>query len=312
MSIKKIPIVFSIDKKMEIPAGVCLFSLLANAGKDTFYDIFILHGEEEDFSDSCIKSLCSKFPLCRITFRTVHDVFHNAFEIRGITKATYYKLLIPEVIPEYDTVLFSDVDVIFREDQSHYLDVDLGDCFFAGVNSVPVMNEDYLSYIQSIGLSPSDGYFYAGNLIVNAKLLREKNMVPVFLNHIQHQYRFQDMDIMNLSCHGHIKPLPPAFCLSVNYYEAIVNEREKLRSEYAEDEMNYAIDKGIVHYNGAKPWNDVCLNMDIWWEYYRRSPFFDEKFAFDFWYGQTYRVEKMSLMKRIKLVGRYFRKGGRK
>ena len=210
---KTIPIVFAFDKKMEIPAGVCLFSLLANAGKDSFYDIFILHGEEDDFTDSCIKRLCDQFPHCRIIFRAVSDVFQNAFEIRGITKATYYKLLIPEVIPEYDTVLFSDVDVIFREDLSQYLVIDLDDCFFAGVNSVPVMNDDYLSYIQSIGLSPVDGYYYGGNLVINVRLLREKNMVPVFLNLIQHQYKFQDMDIINLSCHGHIKSLPPPFSM---------------------------------------------------------------------------------------------------
>ena len=309
---KTTPIVFAFDKKMEMPAGVCLYSLLANAGKDTFYDVFILHGEEDDFTGSGINRLQDLFPQCRITFRTIRSVFNGAFEIRGITKATYYKLLIPELIPEYDTLLYSDVDVIFREDLSHYMDVDLGDCFFASVNSAPVMNDDYLSYIKSIGLSPSDGYFYAGNLIVNAKLLREKNMVPVFQSHLQNKYRFQDMDIINLSCHGHIKPLPPAFCLSVKYYEAIVDEREKLSPLYADDEMDHALEKGIVHYNGDKPWNNVCLNMDIWWDYYRRSPFFDDRFAFDFWFGQTYRVERMSLMKRIKLVGRYFRKGGRK
>jgi lipopolysaccharide biosynthesis glycosyltransferase len=297
---------------MEMPAGVCIFSLLANADKDTFYDIFVLHDAEDDFTDSCILRLCGQFPNCRISFRAVSDVFRDAFEIRGITRATYYKLLIPEVIPEYDKVLYSDVDVIFREDQSHYLDIDMDGCFFASVNSVPVMNKDYLSYIQSIGLSPSEGYFYAGNLVVNAKLLRERNMVPVFLKHLDKHYRFQDMDIINLSCSGRIKSLPPAFCLSGTYYEAIVSKREKLLSEYTGEELDYAVKKGIVHYNGPKPWKESCLNMDIWWEYYRNSVFFDEKFAFDFWFGQTFLLERMTLMKRIKLVGRYFREGGRK
>jgi lipopolysaccharide biosynthesis glycosyltransferase len=62
---------------------------------------------------------------------------------------------------------------------------------------------------------------------------------------------------------------------------------------------------GIVHYNGAKPWNGPCLNMDIWWDYYRRSPFFDEKFCYDFWNNQRNLLVKMPLLKRIKLLLRY-------
>ena len=90
-----------------------------------------------------------------------------------------------------------------------------------------------------------------------------------------------------------------------------MNNREHLNTYYTDEEMDYALKYGIVHYNGAKPWKDVCLNMDIWWDYYRKSIFFDEQFAHDFWYNQTYRIEKMSLWKRVKQVARYFRKGGR-
>ena len=84
-----------------------------------------------------------------------------------------------------------------------------------------------------------------------------------------------------------------------------------MKGIYGTDEINHALISGIVHYNGAKPWKEVCPNMDIWWAYYRRSIFYDEEFTHRFWKDQTYRLEKMSLMKRIKLVGRYFRKGGR-
>ena len=38
-----------------------------------------------------------------------------------------------------------------------------------------------------------------------------------------------------------------------------------------------------MHYTGDKLWNSPCLRGDIWWEYYRRSPFFDA----GFYYRQT-------------------------
>ena len=49
------------------------------------------------------------------------------------------------------------------------------------------------------------------------------------------------------------------------------------------------------------------MNMDIWWDYFRKSPFFDESFCFDFWEEQTFLLERTSLAKRIKMLLRYFR-----
>ena len=309
---KTIPIVFAFDKRIEMPAGVAITSLLANADKDTFYDIFILHSDRFDFSDSKIKSLAAQFPNCNITFREVKNEFVGAFEIRGITETCYYRLLIPELIPEYDKVLYSDVDVIFREDLAKYYDTPLDGCYFGSVNSVPVMNDDYLSYIKSRGISPEGGYYYSGNLLINSRKILEDNKLAEFRSHREQKYKFQDMDIINLTCGGYIKPLPLSFCMTVNYYEAIVNERSQMEAFFTDKELDDALRNGIIHYNGAKPWNETCLNMDIWWCYYRKSIFFDQKYALVFWHNQTYRLERMSLMKRIKLVGRYFKKGGRK
>lgn len=308
---KTIPIAFAFDKRIEMPAGVAIYSLLSHSAEDSFYDIFILHSDLLDFSHSPVRKLAELFPRCRITFRPVKDEFVGAFEIRGITETCYYRLLIPELIPEYDKILYSDADVIFREDLGKYYDIPMEDKYFGSVNSVPVMNGDYLSYIKGLGLNPEKGYFYSGNLIINSKKLREDGKPAEFRSHREKKYRFQDMDIINLCCGGHIESLPPSFCMTVNYYEDIVCRREKLRPYYSDAQLDNALRCGIVHYNGAKPWNEICPNMDLWWEQYRESPYFDENFTRDFWFNQTYRLEKMSLGKRIKLVGRYFRKGGR-
>ena len=309
---KTVPIVFAFDKNMEMPAGVAIFSLLHNAEEDTFYDIFIIHSENTDFSRSAILKLPELFPNCKISFRCVRNEFEGVFETRGITEATYYRLLIPVLVPEYDIVLYSDVDVIFREDLSKYLEISLDGYYFAAVNSAVVMNEDNLNYIKSNGFSTEIGYYYAGNLVINSRMIREKNKTADFKRLFGKKLRLQDMDIINITCAGQIKPLPPAFCLSFNYYWVIIEERDRLTGYFSDEQIEYALRYGIVHYNGAKPWNTACMNMDIWWEYYRKSIFFDERFNFDFWNSQTDILEKMSLMKRIKLVGRYFRKGGRK
>ena len=99
-----IPIAFAFDNNLSFPACVCLSSLMKHAKHDTFYDIFILHSEKEALRTEELDKLPTFYPNCRITYRTVDNTFDQAFEIRGITTAAYYRLLIPELIPEYDKI----------------------------------------------------------------------------------------------------------------------------------------------------------------------------------------------------------------
>ena len=107
-------------------------------------------------------------------------------------------------------------------------------------------------------------------------------MIALFKEHIGEKYKFQDMDILNIVCKGKIKYLPPSFCLTTYINDFAVNNIEALNENWSEVEVRYALEKGIVHYNGQKPWKGFCVNFDIWWEYYRRSPYFNQKFYFDF------------------------------
>lgn len=309
---RTIPILFTFDKSLEMPAGVAITSLLENAAPETFYDIFILHNPNCDFSGSLLNELPERYHNCKITFRKVEGEFVGSYEIRGIPETAYYRLISPEIIPEYVKILYSDVDVIFREDLAHYYDIDLGDNYFAGVDNCSVLRPGVRDYIcDELGLDWKNGYFYSGNLVINSAQLLADGKLKDFRVLGKNNYLQQDMDIINIACNGKILPLGPSYCLTVQLYDLICSRPDDMKVIYGTDEINHALKSGIVHYNGAKPWKEVCPNMDIWWSYYRNSIFYDEEFTHRFWKDQTYRLEKMSLIKRIKLVGRYFRKGGR-
>ena len=96
-----LPILFTFDQSLEMPAGVCISSLLKHAAPETFYDIFILHGPGCNFSESKLNALASIYHNCRITFRKVEGEFVGGYEIRGIPETAYYRLVAPELIPEY-------------------------------------------------------------------------------------------------------------------------------------------------------------------------------------------------------------------
>lgn len=310
---RKIPILFTFDQSLEMPAGVCMTSLLEHADKDTFYDIYILHSPDCDFSQSRLNQLPGIYGNCKLTFRKVVGEFIGGYEIRGIPETAYYRLIAPDLIPEYDRILYSDVDVIFREDLWYYYEKDLGNNYFAGVDNCSSLRPDVQRYLaDSLHLDYRKGYYYSGNLVINSALIRRDGKMDEFRKLGKNNYNQQDMDIMNIACNGRFLPLGPSYCMTNFLYELIVTRRAEMEAIYGAEELDHALRSGIVHYNGTKPWKDACLNMDIWWEHYRRSVFFDEKFCLDFWNNQTYKLEKLSFTKRAKLLGRYFKKGGRK
>ena len=142
-----VPIVFAFDNNLVFPACVCLSSLMMSAKETTFYDIFILYPSSDEFERKDIDKVQEFYPNCRIQYIAVDDTFAEAFEIRGITTPAYYRLLIPELIPQYDKILYSDVDVIFRSDlYDIYSSTDMQGCLLAGVNSLSHLVPAYAKY----------------------------------------------------------------------------------------------------------------------------------------------------------------------
>lgn len=302
-----VPIVFAFDNNLIEPACVCLASLLMNADRETFYDIYILHSSKNELDTSLLEKLKDNYINFKLTYRTVDTSFDESFEIRGITPATYYRLMIPEFIQEYDKIIYSDVDVIFREDLSLWYEQTIfDDEYVAGVNSLSHFKFSTTQYyLNDLGIDPSK-IIYAGNIILNSKRIREDGLVLKFKEHAYRKYRFQDLDILNLVCENRIKYLSPGFCLTTDITEYASDGSNRLLSLWTQSEISYALEKGIVHYNGQKPWIGGCINFDIWWEYYRKSPYFDQSLYYRFFDNMLNQLDSLTLLKRVKILLRYF------
>ena len=308
-----LPIVFSFDDNLFLAAGVCISSLLENAAPDTFYDIYILHGENVDIGRFPKHRIIKRFPHCSITPVSVGRAFEGAFEIRGITAASYYRLLIPELIPQYDKVLYADVDVIFRRDLGELYQIDLDDAYVAGNINLSIRDvKDGQLYAKTIPGLNTENYIYAGLLVMNCKKIREDNLVPRFRCEAAKCYKFQDMDVLNLVCADKKKFFPSWWQMTTYEFEFLQSDPSKVYADLSPEEFRSHLHESTIHYNGQKPWKGCCLNFDIWWEYYRRSIFFDEKFYFDFFYDQLNNLEQLPFMKRLKVLIRYFVFGRKK
>lgn len=308
MSINRVPIAFCFDDNLIMPAGICLTSLLENAKIDTFYDIFILHDKHATFQNSgYLERLAKKYTNFKITYKDVGDPFENAFEIRGITKAAYYRLLLPEVVLSYSRIMYFDVDIIFQNDLSDiYQNTTMNDFYVAGV-STPY--SDIATYIEQVAQMKVNEYICSGTIIMNLELMRQRSVVEKFKSAAKKDWKYQDQDVLNLVCKGKIKILPPWFGI-VGTLNDIFSDQNQ--SYYKKEEIEYALVNGTLHYNGGKPWNQFCYNFDIWWEYYRKSIYFDINYYHNFYRDRMSDLDALPLLKRTKLLLKYFVYGQKK
>jgi UDP-glucose:(galactosyl)LPS alpha-1,2-glucosyltransferase len=307
-----VPIAFAFDNNLILPACVCISSLMMNANEDTFYDIFILHSAHMELKKEELDKLPQHYKNCRIQYRLVDETFDNSFEIRGITTPAYYRLLIPELITEYDKVIYSDADIIFRMDLSELYHIDLSSYYLAATKDVWLnFSDDGIKYISSVYGLRKGQYLQSGFIMMNCRKMLQDKLVDKFRNLAKEKLKYQDQDILNLTCCEKVLFLSMKYNMTDNLYYFLNKERDKIASILSGEDICEAMSNGNIHFNGHKPWKKYSINFDIWWEYYRKSPFFDERFYFDHFYYRLNIFDQLSLWKRIKILVRYFVYGKR-
>lgn len=257
-----IPIVFSTDHNYVLPTGVTLYSLLYSRGQEE-YDIYIMISEnvtEEDkkLLQDQVKALSTQ---SKLTFVEMGDKYEGGYEIRGISKACYYRLMIPWLIPHIDKIIYSDVDVIFKTSLRDLYQIGLEGKLVAG--ALPNSEKGWVSmkkYFSKLGVNYK-GYINSGILLINSKLQRDEGLRLKYDQLSGKKFLYQDQDIINIVCKGRIAYFDKRFNLRPDYYAT---------SEDLSDNV-------VIHYAGDKPWNAFTYAWAQWWMPYFKSVFFDAR-----------------------------------
>jgi lipopolysaccharide biosynthesis glycosyltransferase len=275
-----IPICFSWSgaEELMIPLGVCVSSLLKNAGKTTFYDIYILHHNLKETSITTINKLKEIYANCNISYIDCGDVFSESFK-GSFSTANYYKLLLPDIIIHYDKIISVDLDIIFQCDLRNIYQMSLqNNQLIAGVH-IPEFYFDHESETWERHLKELDcdkKYINSGFMVINLKKMRIENTVDKFRKHQNKKYLYLEQDIINIVCKDRIESIPIKYNYTNDIYPCIY-KYPMIPGKLQESDIEEANDTGIVHYNGYKPWNSFCLRQDIWMDYYKKSIFYNEK-----------------------------------
>ena len=246
-----------------MPTGVTISSLLMSSEDET-YHIYIMIAGDVDESDR--EKLTRQVKLLsegsKISFVEMDKYYNDVYEVRGISKATYYRLMIPWLIPDVDKIIYADVDIIFKTSLREIYDMDLEGKYLAGaITRTAEEWRKYKKYFDKIGADYSQ-YFNAGILVINSKLQRECNLDKEYEQLTEKKFLYQDQDILNITSKGK---------------SAFFDKRYNLLPALYATEEKYS-GNVVIHYAGEKPWVTFTYAWAEWWDVYNRTIFREDGF----------------------------------
>lgn len=152
-------------------SAVMLHSLLTSA-TDVSVQVHYLHGPAFSPTDEGLLAEMVEAEGGAISFVTVPDELCRGLPTEGFTgKATWYRILLPALLPDLDRVLFLDLDLIVIESLRGLWETDMGGHCVAAVTNV--LPHHYADALAVAGFD-SRAYFNAGVLLMDlAKMRRE-------------------------------------------------------------------------------------------------------------------------------------------
>lgn len=272
-----IPIVFTFDDNYALPAAVAIKSLIHTGASDTWYEIYVLYHNLSDANRNALDK------VAHINWIKVDESLFSGVPISAEYPVdVYYRLAIHDILPQYNKILYSDVDVLFQGDLKAVYQMDMGNSYWAGVplekNEVPsketfsrqIGNPDDFNFMSGhtkFAENRNANIFANGFMVINAKKMREDCMTEKFLKTVKKfsgKLKMFDLEVLNLACqNGTIKSLPFEYCVLEDI--VIAKDYKKtnlypfLSRVFSDKELIRAIRKPVIlHYTGAntvRVWN---------------------------------------------------------
>ncbi len=265
---KTVPIFYAADEKYLPYLSVCLTSVKQNAKKGVDYRIYVLHAGVDEAAKEKLTSFNDEdFTVEFVDVSNDLKVLADRLHMRDYyTFATYFRIFIAELFPQYEKALYLDSDVIVRGDIGELFETELGENLVGAVPDGAVSEiPPFRAYTKEVlGVEP-EKYFNAGILVMNLKKFREINFYERFAT-LLGQYAFtvaQDQDYLNVLCKDSVVYLPTT-------WNAMPTGNHK------EGQM-----PKLIHYNlTAKPWHyDDILYQEEFWKYAKQTEYYEEILA---------------------------------
>ena len=234
-----------------------------------------------------LKRIADQFG-CEIDFIPIEDISGRLVEA-GIPPyrggySPYARFFISDYVDE-GRVLYLDCDTIINADVAELYNTDIEGYMLAAVRDVDFLgqingaNKKTLKYVtEEFHMQDPYNYFQAGVLLFNEKEMKKAHSVNEWLTFASTPYMYNDQDVLNLYCEGHVKYLDMAWnlitdCDHTRVKDVIVHAPDQVQKEYAAAHAN----PKIIHYAGyMKPWHRPTEDYaEYFWSALRRTDFYE-------------------------------------
>ncbi|GBR72483.1 lipopolysaccharide biosynthesis proteins [Candidatus Termititenax aidoneus] len=266
--------------------SVAMQSIMENASPKRRYCFFILQQNLSSENQEKLLNQVVAFPQFSLSFIDVKQYLKSyAFKIREedkicYTAETFFRLLLPWILADYDKALYFDGDTVCRIDVAEIFDLDLQDKLLAAVREFhgaawyykpnKTHNQSKKIYNEVLAnLQQKDDYFQAGVLLWNLAGFREDWSIEKLLTlAVSKIWRLVDQDVLNFIAENKTLLLPAKYNYTVLFSELVKYLPKYLQEEYYEAGK----DPKIIHY---KPWDSLAYiqHFEFFWQYAVKSPF---------------------------------------
>ena len=271
-------ILLSTDKNYIMPTGVTMKSICVNNETVTFHVLI-----DDGVTQKQQRQLENIVDGCRgqvVKFYCLDSRFMDKFPSLGtvkayISKATYYRLFISEVLPEtVHKIIYMDGDVINTQSLRELWEYDISNYAVGAVTDMAEAKHDY----NRLGYNRDKGYFNAGVLLINLDYWREHDLKSKFMDLIiQHpeKIKLHDQDVLNISLLDEKLNLPMKYNVQNGFlWHKKYNQFGSRYEEYEEDLLKAIANPVLIHFtDNKKPWHiEDCNPLSYeWFKYFKQT-----------------------------------------
>ncbi|MBQ6713098.1 MAG: glycosyltransferase family 8 protein [Selenomonadales bacterium] len=273
-----VPIVFAVNAKYACYNAVTIQSIIEHCSENDFYRIYILQDGLGDAFVRRLEGIGSKNVVVRCV--DVGDLINQKqvdLHIRAhFSKETYFRMVIPEIMPFYEKVIYLDCDLVVKDDVAALLNEDIGEHYIAGVRDcyAHMMDERLKKDLGIDGL----GYVNAGVLVINMKQWLKHDLMTECFEMIsrtpKEKLLYLDQDVLNTVCYNKIYHFDEVW----NFQWHMLHCEKRYEEMLVPRAMRIKDDCKILHFSSQiKPWRQPELELsNEFWRYARKTDFYEE------------------------------------
>ena len=265
-----------------------LYSITKHADFDRNYDVLILTQDISETNRKRLRKICESLSNFSVRFidPSVLIEGYDFFVFGHFSMETYYRLVLPELLPHYDKILYLDSDMIAQADVAELYDEDVTGYLLAACHDADTAGlyngwePKKKAYTDNVlKLKNPYQYFQAGTLLINLREFRKKYTTEEVMKFaVSEKWQLLDQDILNKLCEGQVKYVDMAWNAMVDYGGIRKNKIVALAPKWLNDMYMEAVrHPKIIHYAGPqKPWFEPEMDQGlVFWKYAKETVYYE-------------------------------------